>query len=76
MKRIVEIAKLVRDMKRLKEILASADHARRQKEVQLWIREHKDALRRMSSQDLEEIREKAHYDEAEWRKIVSQLRSD
>ena len=73
-KRLAEIANLVRDMKRLKEILACAEHTRKQKELELWIREHKDSLCRMSSQDLEEIREKADYDEGEWQKIVGQLK--
>ena len=62
-------------MKKLKEILACADRARKQRELALWMREHKDALCRMSSQDLEEIREKADYDKGEWQKIVDQLRS-
>ncbi|GEM_PF-1908066 len=73
-KRLAEITKLVRDMKRLKEILACVDHARKQKELALWMREHKDALCRMSSRDLEEIREKADYDKVEWQKMVDQLR--
>ena len=70
----MEITKLVRDMKRLKEILACADRIRKQKELALWMREHKDALCRMSSRDLEEIREKADYDKGEWQKIVGQLK--
>ncbi len=70
----MEITKLVRDMKRLKEILACTDRARKQKELELWIREHKDSLCRMSSEDLEEIREKADYDKGEWQKIVGQLK--
>ena len=74
-KRLTEIAKLVKDMKRLKEILACVDNARKERELELWLREHKDALDHMSSRDLEEIREKADYDKTEWQKLLGQLRS-
>ncbi len=61
------------ELRRLTELLKTLKTLQSQREIIEWIQENKEYIRSMSPEQLEEIREKADYDEEAWQEILLQL---
>ena len=61
------------ELRRLSELMKHLKGIQKQQELLRWLQEHRELLRQMSPQDLEEVREKAEYDEEAWQEILRQL---
>lgn len=61
------------EIRRLTELLKTLRTLQTQQEILEWLRENKEYIRGMAPEQLEEIREKADYDEEAWQEVLRQL---
>lgn len=61
------------ELRRITELLKLLKALKGQQEIVQWIEENKEVLRSLSPEELEDLREKADYDEEAWQEILKQL---
>lgn len=73
-RRLQELLKMIRSLRQLRETLENIRDIRKQRELLNSFREeNEDWLRRLSPEELEEVREQANYDPKAWEEVLRQL---
>ena len=73
--RIQKALQAINDIQKLRQVIDSLQNARQARDFIDWLSRNKEHFKSFPEEELERVREKAQYDEEQWRRILKQLES-
>lgn len=73
LKRIQQLMKQIKAINHLKKVMRDLKGREKEEAVEDWLREHRQAMKELDEQELNQIREQTDYDQSEWEKLIQKI---